>query len=321
MKKIYNIKLKYMRFLFIAVFAALSFTAVAATTTPAQAQLERDPRCDENIHRLQNNHGGLQRIRTDARSHEVTPQNDTTLALTCMDQQMVASARAGSIFSDTTPPGLPGGGGFPTFDSIISIGLNALGSLVGVDLNVWQDGGPDDGFRGTTLLENFDHVITDTLEELLSNFLDSLIEWAVTAMVGWMQDQITAFLGPGGWGDLINGLLGSFINDLFGFNFDCPSMGEIWTDYVIGQGPRITGDMTLGFPSELDIIQHVLGGGIAGMPDMFDTKFLSPDNAAIIQDFADDLMDLYPGSPVFPTFKEAPVFDLKPDLDYVLSLM
>jgi hypothetical protein len=79
--------------------------------------------------------------------------------------------------------------------------------------------------------------------------------------------------------------------------------------------------MTLGFLSEWDMIQHVVGGGIAGMPDRFDEKFTEPGNAAIIQDFADDLMDLYPGSPVFPTFKEAPVFDLKPDLDYVLSLM
>ncbi len=319
MKKIYNIKLKSMRFLFIAVFAALSFTAVAATATPAQAQLERDPRCDENIHRLQNNHGNAQRIRADARSHEVTPQSDTTLALTCFDQQMVASARAGSIFSDTTPPGLPGGGGFPTFDSIISIGLNLLASTLGID--VWQDGGPDDGFRGTTLLENFDYVITDTLEELLSNFLDALIEWAITAMVGWMQDQITAWLGAGGWGDLINGLLSGFLNDLFGFNFDCPNMGEIWNDYVIGQGPRITGDMTLGFLSEWDMIQHVVGGGIAGMPDMFDVKLTEPNNAAIIQDLYDDMQDLYPGSLAFPTFKEAPAFPLQPNLDDVISQM
>jgi len=279
---------KYTRFFIFAVFALLSIFAVTAQQAHAMDPVARevDPRCDPDIDEIQQNHSFLKKIEQQARTAQETPQNDTGQALTCFDQQMIQSAKAGNIFSDTMPASFPAS----PFNAIISVGLNLLG----------VDTGTNPGSRGSTLLDDFDSVITSVLGELLGEFTG--------ALTGFVSDLLGTAIG-GILGGLVGSFLGSLLGDWFGTTlggqtFDCTAQLDIWSDPfgnlpggshpVVGTGPKIginSGNYHLAWPSESDILS-----GIAGLPAEYVTKFTEPDNAITLGNVLTDLtVRLVPG--------------------------
>jgi hypothetical protein len=294
---------KYTRFFIFAVFTVLSVLAVTSQQAQAMDPVARevDPRCDPDIDEIQQNHAFLKQIEHQARTSQNSPQNDTVHALACTDQQLIQSAKAGAIFSDTAPAS------FPTdpFDAVISIGLDMFsGALPGwAGALLETAAGPDQGYRGATLLEDFTSVIGDVLSELLGQFTN--------AITGFISDALGATIGG-----ILGGIIGSFAGDLvanwFGGgggigaeSFNCTHSLDVWSDPsstlpagshpVIGTGPKIgidSGDYHLAWPSESDIVNGIF----AGLPTQYVTKFSEPDNATTLNNVLTDLTTrLVPG--------------------------
>lgn len=132
-------------------------------------------------------------------------------ALGCFDQSMVASAKAGAIFSDTMPSSTP------TFNPAVSIGLGSF-------LN-----GPYGAGTTSTLLSNLQSVVDPVLNNLLSNMLGGL-----TSAIG--STLTSTFSGlVGGLTAGIPGLSG-IMSSLMGQNMDCNVMQDTWDNQIVGQG-------------------------------------------------------------------------------------
>lgn len=312
---------RYTRFFIFAVFTVFAVFAVA--THPAQAL---DPRCDPDIRDIQTEHAKFRQIVDQAVAQELTKQNDSVEAMTCLDQQLIQSAQAGQIFSDTMPASFPAG-----FNGIISIGLNLLG----------VDTGTNPGFRGTTLLEDFQNVIVSSgvLGELMSMFSD--------AVTGVLSDLFGSMVG-GLLGGLLTGWAGGLLSDWFGGAglggqvFDCDTMTDAWDNStgglappaypVVRTGPKagIGGDYRRAYPSEMDI----LTGAIPGLPTPaacaatpkpslcgYVQKFYQTGpNAAILGNVLNDLTTrLVPGG--IAAYKTAPPLTLNTNLAAVIGAM
>lgn len=332
---------KYTRFFIFAVFTVFAVFAVAAH--PAQAL---DPRCDPDVRDIQVRHAKFRQIVDQAIAQELTKQNDPIEALTCLDQQLIQSAKAGEIFSDTMPASFPGGG----FNDIISLGLGAFGGSMSGPLAGWMgailDTGTNPGFRGTTLLEDFNQVIiaSGVLGELLSMFTD--------AVTGILTDFLGATVG-GLLGPILGAWATGALADFFGGGgaldvpFDCDTMTDAWEDPTgalagsppdpyaypaIKTGPKlgIDGDYRRAYPSEMEI----LTGAIPGLPtpadctadphrplcDYVQKFYVTGSNATILGDVLLDLTNnLVPGG--INAYKTAPGLSLNATLGDVLSQM
>lgn len=322
MRKVGMYKYKYTRFFIFAVFTV--FAALAIATHPAQAL---DPRCDPDIRDIQTNHAQFRQIVDQAVAQELTKQNDSVEAMTCLDQQLIQSAQAGQIFSDTMPASFPAG-----FNGIISIGLNLLG----------VDTGTNPGFRGTTLLEDFQNVIVSSgvLGELMSMFSD--------AVTGMLSDLFGGLVG-GLLGGLLAGWAGGLLSNWFGGAglggqvYDCKTMMDGWDNStggltdpnaypVVRTGPKggIGGNYRRAYPSEMDILTGAIPGlptpaacGVTPRPPLcaYVQKFYQTGpNAAILGNVLNDLTTrLVPGG--IPAYKTAPPLTLNTTLGAVLGAM
>lgn len=273
---------------------------------------EVDPRCDSDIDEIMQNHSFLKKIEQQARTAQSTPQNDSGHALTCFDQQLVQSAQAGQIFSDTVPASFPAS----PLDPLISIGLG----LIGIDL------GTNPGMRDSTLLADFNSVITDVLGTLLAEFTD--------ALTGFISDFLGGAIG-GILGGLAGSFLGSLLGDWFGTTlegepFNCTNSLDVWSDPfgnlagaggfpVVGTGPKIglvSGSYHMAWPSESDIVNGVFGG----FPAEYVTKFTEPGNATTLTNVLNDLTTrLVPGG--IPAYKVPPALPLNTTLGAVIGAM
>lgn len=279
-----TLKYKYTRFFVVAVLAALSVTAFVSY--PAQAL---DPRCDPEVYDIQQTHADAKRVEAQAIAAELTPQNDTVHAMTCFDQQLAMSARAGEIFSDTTPASF-------TPVSIIGIGLGAIGLS-----------GLDPGARDSSLLADFSSVISGVLSDLLADFTG--------AITGFISDAIGPALG-GFLGGFLGGALAAIFGGLSGHTYDCENMTDTWQNNIIGQGVNV---LTNSIPS----IDELLNFGApppGGWPAAYDTKFNLPANAAILNKaFNDKNVRMQPGG--MAVYKTAPALGLNTNLAAVLGAM
>ena len=230
------------------VAALVVLSSVAYTTHPAEA---RDPRCDEDIQKVQYRYADAKRVEAQAIAAELTKQNSTVQAMTCMDQQLAMSARAGEIFSDTTPAAFPG------LNPLIGIGLGAIGLS-----------GLDPGARDSSLIEDFGNVIGGVLGDLLDDFSD--------AISGLLSDALGTAIG-GFLGGFLGGALGAIFGGLNAqaAAFNCPNMNDEWLNNVIGQSINVPLNA---IPSVDELLS---GTPLAGAwPAEYANKFTLPDPPA-----------------------------------------
>ena len=147
-------------------------------------------------------------------AHQIIKQPSSVNALTCFDQRMMMSAKAGAIFSDTAPSSLP------SFNGDIALGL---GSAIG---------GPfGDGTTGT-LLQDLTRVVDPVLNNLLGNFVGSLTSSIGSTLTSGLSSFASSLLG----GTSLPGL-GSVLSGIMGQQFDCSTIDDTWNNGVVGQGP------------------------------------------------------------------------------------
>ncbi|GEM_PF-1803344 len=132
-------------------------------------------------------------------------------ALTCGDQALMSSSKAGAIFSDTGPTSSN------PFNPAVSIGL-------GTFLN-----GPYGPGTTTTLMSQVASVVDPMLNNLLSNLVGGL-----TATIGATLTSTFSNLVGG----LTSGIpgLSSVISGLMGQNMNCDTMQQTWDNFITGQG-------------------------------------------------------------------------------------
>lgn len=166
--------------------------------------------CDPEFQQIQKNHAEAQVAADQAMAKEIIEQPDSVLALSCFDQAMAASAKAGSIFSDEQPTFTP------SWNALISTGL-------GMALD-----GPFGPGTTKTLASQIGPVVQPSVDDLLSNFTGSLS----AAMGDVLSSQYMNLVGP-----LLNvSGLGGFLNNLLGIDMNCARGQNVLDDFVIGQG-------------------------------------------------------------------------------------
>jgi hypothetical protein len=152
-------------------------------------------------------------VETVAAASESIDMPSSVNALTCYDQSVLMSAKAGEIFSDKVASNLPG------FNGSIALGL---GSTIG---------GPfGDGTTGT-LLQDLGRVVDPVLDEMLGNFVGSLTSAiGSTLSSGFSQVAGSLLSGVPGLGDVLSGLMGQ--------QYDCSMMQDVLDNQVYGQAPN-----------------------------------------------------------------------------------
>ncbi len=279
---------------FVAV-ALVVLSTLAYTTHPAEA---RDPRCDEDIQKVQFRYADAKRVEAQAIAAELTKQNSTVQAMTCMDQQLAMSARAGEIFSDTAPAAFPG------LNPLIGIGLGAIGLS-----------GLDPGARDSSLIEDFGSVIGGVLGDLLDDFS--------AAVSGLLSDALGGAIG-GFLGGFLGGALGAIFGGLSGHaaTFSCPNMNDEWLNNIVGQG---LGVVQNAIPSVDELLSGVPTAG--AWPAEYASKFGLADppggigNATILnRALTDKTLYMLPGG--MNVYKPAPAaLNLNSTLNDVLLQM
>jgi len=179
----------------LAVTMALLLTVLATEASAQCASTEfRD---------MQKNFSSAQKVQDQAVTRQMQPQSDSTLVLTCFDQQMEVAAQAGEIFSD---------------DIVAPIGV--INPLVAT--------GPG----------SFSYLLTGGL----TNSLNAGIKTTVASFFQGMIDDFAGSL-TSAVGGVISGILGGFLGGFFdlggflgGVDYDCANMQDLWDDNVIGQG-------------------------------------------------------------------------------------
>lgn len=168
------------------------------------------PGCSPDFWRTQQNYAaGLTASRMIA-GKQIVNQPSPTNVLGCFDQAMIASAKAGAIFSDRAPSSLP------TFNPLTAIGL---GSSIG---------GPFGNGTTSTLMTQIGNVVDPVLSNLLGNVVGGL----TSSISSTLSSAFSGIIGP-----LTSiPVLGNVMSSLMGVNMDCNVMQETWDNQVIGQG-------------------------------------------------------------------------------------
>lgn len=246
-----------------------SFFVFFATTSDAFAL---QPGCAPEYSDIQENYAEAQVARTDAIMKEVIERPDSVNALSCFDQAMAASAKAGAIFSDTEPTFLP------SFSSLIATGLGAA------------IGGPFGDGTTATLGSQIQSVVEPTLSNLLSGFTDALS----AAFGSVLTSAFNTIMGPILSIPVLGGLLGS----LLGITMDCTVSQDLWDQFVVGQG--INTDV-----GNFSIEEFITNPGILGATGTVFQNVINA-NATRFNDVATDINNLNtPGffgfNPTIPT--------------------
>lgn len=208
-------------------------------------------------------------------------------ALTCGDQSLMASSKAGAKFSDTAPAASQ------PFNPAVSIGLGSF-------LN-----GPFGPGTSQTLMSHVSNVVDPMLGNLLSNGfqgLTSAIGSTLSSVFGGIVSNLTSGV-PG---------LGSVISGLMGQNFDCDIMQQTWNNLITGQGP----DEKYSFiPMDNFLDRNNLPAslGAAALAQL-------AANAGIIDQIKNDRENLR--TPGYYSFMPvSPSFPAKPSLDEVIQTL
>ena len=186
---------------------ALMIGALLMTSVEVQAQTR--PGCSPEFNQIQKNHAMAQLVKGDAITKEIIERPDSVSALSCMDQALAESAKAGNIFSDQPPTFLP------AFNPAIAIGLGA------------SIGGPFGNGTTDLLANQIGGVVEPVLDNLLGGFTNALS----AAFGGVLGSTFGGFLSG-----LVGGALGGLLGTVSASNFDCTVGQELWDDAVVGQG-------------------------------------------------------------------------------------
>ena len=229
--------------------------------------------CPTEMGNIQENYGAAVRAERDATTKGGTPRPDPVEALTCFDQAMIASSKAGAIFSDKPATFLPDFGG------IIASGLGAA------------MGGPFGDGTTSTLGQQIGSVVEPSLSNIMSSFTDALSAAMGSVLSSAFGDTISSIIGsfPG-----LDGILGG----LLGQTMDCTVMPDLRDGYIIGQG--INPD--IGSISVSEIINNP--GAVSSMGDVFQTVIGA--NSDVFNAVATDIENLntpgyFPFTPTLPS--------------------
>ncbi len=286
---------KIYRFIIGNFLVAVIYLSLA--TVQAQAL---DPRCDSDIWDIQNTYSQAMLIRDTALAAEMLPQNDSTLAMTCFDQAMVTSARAGRIFSDQVTP--------PTFASLTSI-ATGLGSVSGV---MSMLGGASAGSRGSTLMADLNDTISDVLGGLLDDFMGAITGAISSAIGSLLSTTFGAFLGS-----LFTFAVNIFLTLMDSFTFNCDNMANTWRNSIIGQS---VASATAFIDNDVLFDYAEFGTAITGITSNFQDKLDNFGNDVILDKAWDDLNNrLVPGG--ITVYKTPPAIGVNSTLATVLGAM
>jgi len=251
--------------LFIALTAA--FLSLAASP-PAQAL---EPGINVEIWDIMKTRADAMRIKSLAYHRALVSRNNSSLGLTCYDQQLKISSALSSIFSDNIPAGAAPPS--PAYQGTILY--------------------PDRG-KSNTLPGALGTVVNPMLAQMLMNFNDSLAlalgagtsifaNWLTSWLQTWMQSQF-------GWTPPIPSI-------------DCNRLAQLWNDNVLMHGKAIEGS---GIPQgayHLGYADMVLGNTLSMGPDFI--KQLQNDRD-ILQKALGDMKKMKPGG--LPSWPTAPTF-------------
>lgn len=274
---------------YIPVFRTIVFAAAVllVSFTPAHAL---QPGCDPDYKEIQDNHAAANTIKDTAFAKEIIERPDSVKALTCFDEAMAASAKAGSIFSDKAPASLP------TWDSLISTGLGyAIGGEFG------------DGTT-KTLASQMEDVVHPVLDDIMGAFSGSLTDM----MGGLLSSAYDSIVGPilSAAASSIPGL-NSLLGNLLGLNMNCTVGNEILMDHVLRQG--INKDIN--YVTYQDLIDGAVSWGSNAA-----VQLSNPGNVGILNDAQNDLLNL--NTPGFFSFNPVtPILPPNATVSSVISSM
>ncbi len=228
--------------------------------------------CNSEFWEIQDNHSRAMRARDHGLVTQVIAQNDSVLALTCFDEAVLQSAKAGDIFSDPSLP--PNPLVMDLTQYLDDVPTHSLGRLGEYHQNTDGTQRGTDGF-GYTLLAGIYWTTHAPMDALFRNFLYSSAFNFASGQQSDLESTIPAnirdMLGAGfptasSAGIVENAAIMGFINS--GLNdFDCDNsqanttiMYDVWVDRAINQG---TAAGTPFFDSRAFMAGTVTGAGVA----------------------------------------------------------
>lgn len=276
------------------------FAAVVLTLAATGSALAQPASCDPAFFDAQKNHSETLRARDAMGTAQRIKKPDSTQALSCLDQGMGMSAKAGDIFSDV----IPDPGDLPTFDAAIATGLGTIyhtpdtsPDLAGSRTEQAKALGDAD-----VLLRDIDSTVGDILDEFLSDFTGSLGQGIGGMLSSELSNIVDDLLGSfGGFGGFLAGLMG--------VSYDCDRPSEVW-DLLVGNG--------LDTESPIGTLDEMLAGGMSGGTD-FQTLFDIFDTGIFDQARNIDTSVLIPGG--MPSWQTPPIMPANPTLDDIIGAM
>lgn len=205
-------------------FTKLMMTCtIAATLTMASNSAHAGPECSADFHSVMTNYAQMQRVHDYAVTTGVYKQSESVMALTCFDDLVARTSRAGLIFSDQLPDAAMATWGAVAYDVAgITNGIGLYHSTIGITNRL----GYDLSFVVSEQLLNY----------LASNFTDNRLNSVVGGSYGseWLNDVNTQVggLGLAAYMDIYNR-----IETLTtGASYTCSSIHEFWDQIATRQG-------------------------------------------------------------------------------------
>lgn len=301
----------------------LAVLAVAMTLVTLSSASASSVPCPDEFGEIQRNHAEAQAVKDVAMANEIIERPDSVLALSCFDQAMAASAKAGHIFSDRqssfipgdgwglpgitppggggggTPPGGGGGGGGGTPPGGGGGGGGGGPPGGGGPISIYWDFPSFDS--GSTLADQIRTVVQPATTDLLSIFGDALS----SSIGGILTSAYNDIIGP----FLSIPILGDFLSGLLGISMDCTTGADVLMGYILGQGI----DKNVSYSSFDDFINQTVDWGTAGMTQ-------AAANSDVLNDAVDDLENM--GIPGYFSFMPTtPVIPQNASVDDIINSM
>ncbi len=251
--------------------------SIAATLTMAASSAHAGPECSADFHSVMTNYAQMQRVHDYAVTTGVYKQSESVMALTCFDDLVARTSRAGDIFSDVLPDAAMATWGAVAYDVAgITNGIGLYHSTIGITNRL----GYDLSFVVSEQLLNY----------LASNFTDNRLNSVVGGSYGsdWFNgvDTQVGSLGLAAYMDIYNR-----INTLTsGASYNCSSIHEFWDQIATRQGT----DTSMSYlPYDL-----LVAGTTSGNTDYNDV-IGQTDNATLISNAQSDYNEMVNATETF----------------------
>lgn len=260
--------------------------SIAATLTMASNSAHAGPECSVDFREAMTRYAQMQRIHDYAVTTGVQKQSDSVMALTCFDDLVGVTSRAGEIFSDVAPDAAMATWGAVAYDIAgITNGIGLYHSTIGLT---------------NALPFDLAYVVSTPLRAFLSsNFdvnevrvddIDTDVYTSGLPLGSWAQkvDDAVGGMGIGAYLTIVTNLINLANNA--GTDYNCDNMQRFWSEHATRQGT----DTSMPY-----LPYDLLVAGTTSGNDQYNDVIGQTDNATLISNAQSDYNEMVNATETF----------------------